>query len=149
MVGAGPGGLSAAYHLARMGHVVEIVEAGGHPGGLLWSGVPEYRLPKEILDAEIERIVRMGVKIRLNYKVEDVLREKESGNFDAVYLSIGAQLIHKEEFEYDDSVYITDAFSFFNEAKSNTSPYIPVSYTHLDVYKRQQDAFSHRVQLNS
>lgn len=54
----------------------------------------------------------MGVKIRLNYKVEDVLTEKAAGNFDAVYLSIGAQLIHKEEFEQDDSVYITDAFSF-------------------------------------
>ena len=124
VIGAGPGGLSAAYHLARMGHVVEIFEAGGHPGGLLWSGVPEYRLPKEILDAEIDRIVRMGVKIRLNYKVRDVLTEKDAGNFDAVYLSIGAQLIHKEEFEHDDSVYITDAFSFFNEMKSNTSPYI-------------------------
>lgn len=47
VVGAGPGGLAAAYHLARMGHVVEIFEADGHPGGLLWSGVPEYRLPKK------------------------------------------------------------------------------------------------------
>ena len=124
VVGAGPGGLSAAYHLARMGHTVEIFEAGGHLGGLLWTGVPEYRLPKEILDAEIDRIVRMGVKIRLNYKVEDVMTEKETGNFDAVYLAIGAQLIHQEEFEHDDSVYITDAFSFFNEVKSTTSPYL-------------------------
>lgn len=124
VIGAGPGGLSAAYHLARMGHVVEIYEAGGHPGGLLWTGVPEYRLPKEILDAEIDRIVRMGVSIRLNYKVQDVLQEKEAGNFDAVYLAIGAQLIRREEFEKDDSVYITDAFSFFSEVKSNTSPYI-------------------------
>ena len=124
VVGAGPGGLAAAYHLARMGHVVEIFEADGHPGGLLWSGVPEYRLPKEILDAEIDRIVRMGVKIRLNYKVEDVLTEKAAGNFDAVYLSIGAQLIRKEDFQHDDSVYITDAFSFFREIKETTSPYI-------------------------
>ena len=124
VVGAGPGGLSAAYHLARLGHTVEIFEAGGHAGGLLYSGVPDYRLPKEILDAEIERIVKMGVKIRLNYKVEDILTEKEAGKFDAVFLSIGAQLIHKEEFQHDDSVYITDAFSFFNEVKSNSSPYV-------------------------
>jgi len=124
VVGAGPGGLSAAYHLARMGHIVEIFEAGDHPGGLLWTGVPEYRLPKEILDAEVDRIVRMGVNIRLNYKVQDVLTEKEAGSFDAVYLSIGAQLIRKEDFQHDDSVYITDAFSFFNEAKSNSSPYV-------------------------
>jgi len=124
VIGGGPSGLSAAYHLNRLGHTVEVYEAGSHLGGLLWSGVPDYRLPKEILDFEVDRIVRSGVKIRLNYKVEDVLTEKEAGNFDAVYLAIGAQLIHKEEFEHDDSVYITDAFSFFNEVRSNSSPYI-------------------------
>ena len=124
VIGAGPSGLSAAYHLARMGHEVEIYEAGDHAGGLLWTGVPDYRLPKEILDFEVDRIVRAGIKIRLNYKVKDVLAEKEAGKFDAVYLAIGAQLIRKEEFQYDDSVYITDAFSFFNESKANSSPYI-------------------------
>lgn len=124
VVGAGPGGLSAAYHLARLGHTVEVFEAGGHPGGLLWTGVPDYRLPKEILDAEIDRLVRMGVNIRLNYKVQDVLMEKEAGSFDAVYLSIGAQLIHKEDFPQDDSIYITDAFSFFNQIRETSSPYI-------------------------
>ena len=124
IIGAGPSGLSAAYHLVRLGHNVEIVEAGGHAGGLLWTGIPDYRLPKEILDAEIDRIVRLGVKIRLNYKVKDVIEEKQSGNFDAVYLAIGAQLIRKDEFEFDDSVYITDAFSFFKEAKSNSSPFM-------------------------
>ncbi len=124
IIGAGPSGLSAAYHLVRMGHTVEVFEAGGHAGGLLWSGVPEYRLPKEILDFEIDRIVRTGVKIRLNYKVKDILTEKEAGKFDVVYLAIGAQMIHVEEFPMDNSVYITDAFSFFKEAKSNASPYI-------------------------
>ncbi len=124
VVGAGPGGLSAAYHLARMGHLVEIYDAGNHPGGLLWTGVPEYRLPKEILDAEIDRIIKMGVHIRQNYKVHDVLGAKADGQFDAVFLSIGAQLIRKEDFPHDDSVYITDAFSFFNEAKQNSSPFL-------------------------
>ena len=123
VIGAGPGGLSAAYHLTRMGHTVEIFDAGNNPGGLLSTGIPDYRLPKEILEAEIDRIVKMGVNIRMNYKVENVLSEKEAGNFDAVYLSIGAQLIYKEEFQKDNSVYITDAFSFFKESKSNPSPY--------------------------
>lgn len=124
VVGAGPSGLSAAYHLAKMGHEVEIYEAGGHPGGLLWTGLPEYRLPKEIFEAEIDRIVKMGVKIRLNYKVVDLKGAKEDGKFDAVYLGIGAQLIKEEQFTHDQSVSITNAFAFFNEIKTNTSPYI-------------------------
>ncbi|MBK9532817.1 MAG: NAD(P)-binding protein [Chitinophagaceae bacterium] len=124
VIGAGPSGLSAAYHLNRMGHTVEIYEAGNHAGGLLYTGVPDYRLPKEILDFEIDRIVRTGVTIKLNYKVQDIITEKEAGKFDAVYLAIGAGLIHKEDIIHDDSVYITDAFSFFNEAKINSSPFI-------------------------
>ncbi|MGB5007524.1 MAG: NAD(P)-binding protein [Ferruginibacter sp.] len=124
VIGAGPSGLSAAYHLNRMGHTVEIYEAGNHAGGLLYTGVPDYRLPKEILDFEIDRIVRTGVTIKLNYKVQDIIAEKEAGKFDAVYLAIGAGLIHKEDIVHDDSVYITDAFSFFNEAKINSSPFI-------------------------
>lgn len=124
VVGAGPGGLSAAYHLARMGHTVEIFDAGKHPGGLWWTGVPDYRLPKEILDAEVDRIVKMGVKIHLNYKVTDILGEKDAGVFDAVFLSTGAQLIHDENFQHDDSVPIMDAFSFFHETRKNTSPFM-------------------------
>ena len=124
VVGAGPGGLSAAYHLTRLGHTVELFDAGGHPGGLMWTGIPAYRLPKEILDAEIDRIIKMGVKVRLNYKVQDLQQEKANGNFDAIYLSIGAQLIQKEIFQSDDSVFVTDAFDFFASIKSNSSPYI-------------------------
>lgn len=123
VIGAGPGGLSAAYHLARMGHAVEIFDEGSNPGGLLATGVPDYRLPKQILEAEIDRIVKMGINIRLNYKVQNLLAEKEAGKFDAVYLSIGAQLIKKESFQQDNTVYIRDAFSFFIEMKSNPSPF--------------------------
>lgn len=124
MVGACPGGLFAAYHLTRMGHSVEIFEAGAHPGGLLWTGIPDYRLPNSILKAEIDRIVNMGVKIRLNYKATDIVAEIRNGKFNACFLAIGAQLIQQETFEKDDFLYIKDAFSFFAEYKSNSSPYI-------------------------
>jgi formate dehydrogenase (NADP+) beta subunit len=124
VVGAGPGGLSAAYHLTKMGHSVEIFEAGDHPGGLLWTGVPDYRLPNPILKSEIDRIVKMGVSIRLNYRVKDLKTEIETGKFDAVFLSIGAQIIRKETFQQDASVYTTDAFAFFKEYKTNSSPYV-------------------------
>ncbi|MBI1342940.1 MAG: FAD-dependent oxidoreductase [Terrimonas sp.] len=124
VIGAGPSGLSAAYHLARMGHTVEVYDAGAFPGGLLRTGIPEYRLPRNIIEAEIDRILKMGVRLRMNHKVQDVIREKESGNFDAVYLAIGAQLIRQETFEHDHSVPITDAFTFFKEANLNSSPYV-------------------------
>lgn len=123
VVGAGPGGLSAAYHLARMGHTVEIVDAAAHPGGLMWTGIPEYRLPKDILEAEINRILAMGVTLRGNYRVTDILKEKEAGNFDAVYLSIGAQLIKEESFSTDQSVLVKNAFDFFTDSKLETTPY--------------------------
>ena len=63
VVGAGPSGLSAAYHLTRLGHQVEIHEAGPLPGGMLHFGIPAYRLPRDDLMAEIARIERMGVRI--------------------------------------------------------------------------------------
>ena len=90
VIGAGPSGLSAAYHLARLGHAVEIHEAGPLAGGMMHFGIPAYRLPRADLMREIDRIEAMGVKIILNHKVEDVLAEKEAGNFDAVFVAIGA-----------------------------------------------------------
>jgi NADPH-dependent glutamate synthase beta subunit-like oxidoreductase len=123
VVGAGPAGLSAAYHLTRLGHTVEVFDAGDHPGGLLWTGIPDYRLPDDILKAEIDRIVKMGVTIRSNYRVTDIATEKAVGKFDAVFLGIGSQLIRKENFEQDDSILITDAFDFFNQFKINAAPY--------------------------
>jgi formate dehydrogenase beta subunit len=92
VVGAGPSGLSAAYHLARLGHEVEIRDAGSVAGGMMHFGIPSYRLPRDILAAEVKRIEDMGVKITLNRKVEDLKAEKEAGGFDAVFVAVGAHI---------------------------------------------------------
>lgn len=92
IIGSGPAGLSAAYHLRRFGHAVHIVEMAEKAGGMMRYGIPVYRLPREILDAEIQRILDMGVTIEYNHKVEDVLAEKESGHYDAVIMGMGASL---------------------------------------------------------
>ncbi|MHA1563796.1 MAG: NAD(P)-binding protein, partial [Alphaproteobacteria bacterium] len=92
IVGAGPSGLSAAHHLLRLGHGVEILEAGPVAGGMMNFGIPSYRLPRDILAAEVARIETAGAKITLNHKVEDLLGEMKAGGFDAAFVAIGAHL---------------------------------------------------------
>jgi len=75
IIGAGPSGLSAGYHLTRLGHAVTIHEAGPVAGGMIHFGIPKYRMPREELQAEIQRIEDMGVEIVLNHRVDDVLAE--------------------------------------------------------------------------
>ena len=76
--------MSAAYHLARLGHAVEIRDAGPMPGGMMHFGIPAYRMPRGVLEAEINRIEDLGVKIVLDHKVEDLDAEMTDGRFDAV-----------------------------------------------------------------
>jgi len=92
VVGAGPSGLSAAYQLARVGHTVTIREAGPLAGGMMRFGIPKYRLPRAVLDAEIARVAALGVSIELNAKVDDVLAAKRDGHYDAVFLAVGAHI---------------------------------------------------------
>ncbi len=124
VIGAGPAGLSAAWHLAKMGHTVEIFDAGKTAGGLLDFGIPAYRLPRNILDAEIKRVEALGVTIKLNHKVEDVLAEKQAGKFDAVFLGIGAQIGKNEPITIDKSFPVLDAFNFLKEVHNNNAPTI-------------------------
>jgi NADPH-dependent glutamate synthase beta subunit-like oxidoreductase len=93
IVGAGPAGLSAAYQLRRLGHEVEIHEAGAQAGGMMRFGIPVFRLPRDVLDAEINRLMDLGITLRLNTKVTS-LRDLVQ-DFDATFLAVGAQLSHR------------------------------------------------------
>lgn len=122
IIGAGPSGLSAAYHLAMRGHTVEIHEAGPVPGGMMHFGIPAYRLPRDVLMAEVRRIETLGVTIRLNHKVENLLEEKQRGNFDAVFVAIGAHLSRRVDIPARDAGKILDAVSFLQEANTGAAP---------------------------
>ena len=122
VVGAGPSGLSAAYHLARLGHQVEIREAGPLPGGMLHFGIPAYRLPRADLLAEITRIEQMGVRIVLNHKVTDAIAERDAGGFDAVFIAIGAHVGKHAEIPARDAVRILDAVALLRDMGTGAAP---------------------------
>jgi formate dehydrogenase beta subunit len=122
IVGAGPSGLSAAYHLKNMGHEVEIREAGPIAGGMIHFGIPAYRMPRDELQAEIDRIVNLGVKITLDHRVEDVLAEKEAGGFDAVFVAVGAHISKKIDIPTREAGKILDAVTFLSSAKEGEPP---------------------------
>ncbi len=122
VVGAGPSGLSAAYHLTMMGHSVTISEAGPMPGGMMRFGIPKYRLPRDILDAEIERIERMGVEIRLNAKIADLDAAMKSGHYDAVFLAVGAHLAKRAYIPAGDATKILDALQLLRGVETGDQP---------------------------
>ncbi|CAN5426182.1 NAD(P)-binding protein [soil metagenome] len=124
IIGAGPSGLSAAYHLARLGHDVSIYEAGPMAGGMMNFGIPAYRLPRNVLRAEIKRIEDLGVKITLDKKVDDVMAEKTTGNFDAVFIAIGAHIGKKTDIPARDASKILDAVTFLKDVELGNTPLI-------------------------
>ncbi|MBK8825198.1 MAG: NAD(P)-binding protein [Saprospiraceae bacterium] len=124
IIGAGPSGISAAYHLTKLGHDVSIFEAGPIPGGMMNFGIPAYRLPRNILQAEIQRIMDLGIELRLNYKVTNILQEKTEGNFDAVFIAIGAHISKKTDIPARDAGKVLDAVSFLREVELGNSPKI-------------------------
>ncbi|AQP45273.1 NAD(P)-binding protein [Tessaracoccus flavus] len=124
VVGAGPSGLSAAYHLAKLGHEVEIFDAGDLPGGMMRYGIPEYRLPRDVLDAEISRLVELGVVLRQNTPIKDLLATQADGNFDAVFVAVGAHISKRVDIPASDATRVVDAVSFLRDVASGERPII-------------------------
>jgi len=134
VVGAGPSGLSAAYHLTRLGHAVTIRDAGAAPGGMMRYGIPKYRLPRDILDAEVARILDMGVTLELNATVTDIRGElRHPGGtippdppgpplFDAAFVAVGAHVGRRAYIPAGDSARIMDAVSLLHGMEDSEPP---------------------------
>ncbi len=122
VVGAGPSGLSAAYHLTRLGHAVTIRDAGPMAGGMMRFGIPRYRLPRDVLEAEIQRILDLGVELELNHKVEDVLEAMREGGFDAAFLAVGAHIGRRAYVPAGEAERIVDAVSLLEGLEEGEKP---------------------------
>jgi NADPH-dependent glutamate synthase beta subunit-like oxidoreductase len=122
VVGAGPSGLSAAYHLTRLGHEVTIHEAGPMAGGMMRFGIPKYRLPRDVLDAEVRRILDMGVKLELNTKVTNIEASMREGGFDAAFLAVGAHISKRAYIPAGESAHILDALSVLRGMEGEEKP---------------------------
>jgi NADPH-dependent glutamate synthase beta subunit-like oxidoreductase len=120
IIGAGPSGLSAAYHLARLGHQVEISDAGEQPGGMMRYGIPAYRLPRDVLAAEIGRIEAMGVRITCGHTVTDL--DAERAGFDATFVAVGAHLSKHADIPAREAGRIIDAVPFLREVAAGGQP---------------------------
>ncbi len=122
VVGAGPSGLSAAYQLRRMGHAVEIHEAGPFAGGMMRFGIPKYRLPREVLDAEVKRILDLGVTLKLNAKVDKIVDTMKEGHFDAAFLAVGAHIGKRAYIPAGSAAKVLDAVTLLRSMEGEEKP---------------------------
>jgi NADPH-dependent glutamate synthase beta subunit-like oxidoreductase len=119
VVGAGPAGLSCAYQLARRGYPVTVFEAFSQPGGMLRYGIPKYRLPREVLDAEIQRILDLGVELRCSTMVgRDVPLATLREQYRAVFVGIGAHQGIKLRLPGEDAPNVFTGTGFLNRVNS-------------------------------
>jgi NADPH-dependent glutamate synthase beta subunit-like oxidoreductase len=123
VVGAGPAGLSCAYHLARRGYKVTVFEALPAPGGMLRYGIPDYRLPRDIIDREVKRIEDLGVEIRCNCAVgKDVSFEKLRAEYQAVFVAVGAHQGRKIKVPGEDGPFVYTGTEFLRKVAMGTPP---------------------------
>ncbi|CAM3737273.1 NAD(P)-binding protein [Parendozoicomonas haliclonae] len=119
VIGGGPGGLSTAYHLRRAGHSVVICEAQPKLGGMLRYGIPSYRLPREILDMEIDRILAMGnIEVRTNTRVEDIEAMKQAEGFHSVFVSVGNWIANRAETSIEDGQRMLDGIEVLRQVEN-------------------------------
>ncbi len=124
IIGAGPGGLTAAYFLAQQGHQVEIFEGSPHAGGMLRYGIPPYRLPNDIIEKEMEGITGLGVVVHYNQKLGENLDYEDLKNkFDSVILAIGSQKGTGIGCENDDAENIFSGIDFLRNMEMTGQKY--------------------------
>ena len=121
VIGAGPAGLSAAYHLRRLGHEVTLFDAGDKPGGMLRYGIPKYRLPREKLNADIGRIEEMGVTFRMGTRIDDVAATMKEEGFDACFMAVGAHRGRMIDIPGDDSVKLLNGVTVLREVEDDAT----------------------------
>ena len=114
VVGSGPAGLTAAYYLAKLGHSVTVFEALPEAGGMMRVGIPRYRLPREVLDSEIEGIKSVSVEIKINNKVESLDNLRGQG-YNAIFLAIGAHQGVKLGVPGEESPGVIECLSFLRD----------------------------------
>ncbi len=115
VVGAGPAGMSCAYQLARRGYSVTVFEAADKPGGMLLWGIPRYRLPADIIEGEIQKILDLGVELKCNTRVgKDISLDDLRSQYKAVFVSIGAHTGLKLRVEGEDADNVISGVDFLN-----------------------------------
>jgi NADPH-dependent glutamate synthase beta subunit-like oxidoreductase len=123
VIGSGPAGLSCAYHLARRGYSVTVFEAFPQTGGMLRYGIPRYRLPREVLDAEIGRIAELGVEIRTGCMVgRDLAYEDLKRDFRAIFVGIGAHRGLKLGVPGEDAKNVMSGVEFLHRVNEGERP---------------------------
>lgn len=115
VIGSGPAGITAAYHLALKGHTVKIFEAAPGAGGMLRLALPEYRAPKSVVDRDLKNITVLGVEIEVNKKITDLKALKKDG-FDAVFVSVGTHDAVKSGTDGSGLSGIVDCLTFLRES---------------------------------